>query len=91
MNLFSNTLFVNSPNQFTNLLIYKQLAELNHFLSIKNNQLFISPEGLSTLRPDMLSEGNAAHTVGCDSRLQIVMAVWRPFCLNSPQDTGRQL
>ncbi len=33
--------------------------------------------------PDMLSEGNAAHPVGCDSPLQIVMAVWRPFCLNS--------
>ncbi len=34
-------------------------------------------------RPDMLSEGNAALPVGCDSTLQIVMAVWRPFCLNS--------
>ncbi len=33
--------------------------------------------------PDMLSEGNAAHPVGCDSPLHIVMAVWRPFCLNS--------
>ncbi len=31
----------------------------------------------------MLSEGNAAHPVGCDSPLQIVMAVWQPFCLNS--------
>jgi hypothetical protein len=31
----------------------------------------------------MLSEGNAAHPVGCDSPLQILMAVWRPFCLNS--------
>ena len=30
----------------------------------------------------MLSEGNAAPPVGCDSPLQIVMAVWRPFCLN---------
>ncbi len=28
----------------------------------------------------MLSEGNAAHPVGCGSPLQIVMAVWRPFC-----------
>ncbi len=34
-------------------------------------------------RPDMLSEGNATHPFGCDSPLQIVMAVWRPFCLNS--------
>ncbi len=34
-------------------------------------------------RPDMLSEGNAAHPVGCDSTLQTVMAVWQPFCLNS--------
>ena len=33
--------------------------------------------------PDMLSEGNVALSVGCDSPLQIVMAVWRPFCLNS--------
>ncbi len=31
----------------------------------------------------MLSEGNAANPFGCDSPLQVVMAVWRPFCLNS--------
>jgi hypothetical protein len=31
----------------------------------------------------MLSQGNAAHPFGCDSPQQIVMAVWRPFCLNS--------
>jgi hypothetical protein len=30
----------------------------------------------------MLEEGIAALPVGCDSPLQIVMAVWRPFCLN---------
>jgi hypothetical protein len=30
----------------------------------------------------MLSEGNDALPVGCDSPLQIVMAVWHPFCLN---------
>jgi hypothetical protein len=30
----------------------------------------------------MLSEGNAVLPVGCDSTLQIIMAVWRPFCLN---------
>jgi hypothetical protein len=34
-------------------------------------------------RPDMLSEGSAAHPLGCDSPIQIVIAVWRPFCLNS--------
>jgi hypothetical protein len=33
--------------------------------------------------PDVLSEGNAAPPVGCDSPLQIVMAVWLPFSLNS--------
>jgi hypothetical protein len=33
--------------------------------------------------PDMLSEGNAASPLGCDSPLQKEMAVWRPFCLNS--------
>jgi hypothetical protein len=33
-------------------------------------------------RPDMLSDGNVALPVGCDSLLQIVMAVWRSFCLN---------
>ncbi len=57
----------------------------NHFLFIKNKCLFISSEGFSTLErcPVMLSEGNAAHPIGCDSPLQIVMAVWRPFCLNS--------
>ncbi len=31
----------------------------------------------------MLSEGNAAHPFGCDSPLQIVVSVCRPFCLNS--------
>ncbi len=30
----------------------------------------------------MLSEGNAALPVGCESSLQMVMAVWRPCCLN---------
>jgi hypothetical protein len=29
----------------------------------------------------MLSEDNAAHPFGCDSPLQIVMVVWRPFYL----------
>ncbi len=52
---------------------------------VHNKRLFISSEGFSTLEktPDMLSEGDAAHPVGCDSPLQIVMAVWSPFCLNS--------
>jgi hypothetical protein len=31
----------------------------------------------------MLSEGNAALPVGCDSPLLIVMVVWHPFGLNS--------
>jgi hypothetical protein len=31
----------------------------------------------------MLSEGNAAHPVRCDIPLQMVMAVWHPFYLNS--------
>jgi hypothetical protein len=39
----------------------------------------MSSEGFSalenTLRRDMFSEGNAAHPVGCDSPLQIVMAI----------------
>jgi hypothetical protein len=33
--------------------------------------------------PDILSEGNAASPMGCDSPLQKEMAVWCPFCLNS--------
>jgi hypothetical protein len=33
----------------------------------------------------MFSEGNAAHPVGCDSSLQIVIAVWGTFLnLNFP-------
>jgi hypothetical protein len=31
----------------------------------------------------MLSEGNAAYPFRCDSPLQIVMAVWGTFCLDS--------
>ncbi len=63
-----------------------RMVIFNPFSFIKNKRLFISSEGFSTLekkRPDMLSEGNATHPVGCDSPLQIVMAVWRPFCLKS--------
>jgi hypothetical protein len=59
---------------------------LNPFLFIKNKWLFISSEGFSTIEKKcsgMLSEGNAAHLVRCDSTLQIAMAEWRPFCLNS--------
>jgi hypothetical protein len=61
------------------------IGRANPFLFIKNKRLLTSSEGFSTLEkcPDMLSEGNAAHPVGCDSPVQIVMAVWRPFCLNS--------
>ncbi len=31
----------------------------------------------------MLSEGNAANQVGCDSPMKIVMAVWRPFLIQT--------
>jgi hypothetical protein len=58
----------------------------NPFLFITNKRLFILSEGFSTLEkkyPYMLSKGNAAHPVGCDSPLLKVMVVWRPFCLNS--------
>ncbi len=30
-------------------------------------------------RPDMFSEGNAAHSIGCDSPLEMVMAVCHTF------------
>jgi hypothetical protein len=61
-------------------------ALFNPFLFIKYKRLFISSQGFSTLEkkhPDMSSKGNAAHPVGFDSPWQIVMAVWRPFCLYS--------
>ncbi len=66
-----------------------QITDRQHispFFFIKNKRLFISSVGFSTLekkRPDMLAEGYAAYPFGCDSPLQIVMAVCRPFCLNS--------
>ncbi len=72
-------------NTVTSITANRLIPPLNPFLFIKNKWLFISSEGFSTLWkkcPDILSEGNAALTVGCDSPLQIVMAVWRPFCLN---------
>ncbi len=56
----------------------------NHFLFIKNKQLFISTEGFSTLekkRPDMWAM--LPFQSGVNKPLQIIMAVWRPFCLNS--------
>ncbi len=46
-------------------------TSFNLFLFIKNKPLFISSEGFS--------EGNAADPVGCDSPLQLVMAVWHTF------------
>ncbi len=58
-------------------------STFNPFLFIKNKRLFISSEVSPLQRPNMLSECNAAHPVGCDSTLKIEMAVWRPFCLNS--------
>jgi hypothetical protein len=61
--------------------------QINPLLFIKNEHLLLSSESFSTLekkaQKSCVSEGNAAHPVGSDSPLQIVMAVWRPFCLNS--------
>ncbi len=42
----------------------------------------MSSEGFFDLekkRHDVFSQANAARPVGCDSPLQIVMAVWRTF------------
>jgi hypothetical protein len=53
---------------------------LNPFLFIKSKRLFIISESFSVKkRPNMFSEGNAAHPVGFDSQSQIVMAVWHTF------------
>ncbi len=63
----------------------KEIQKLEHLYPFYS-QLFISLEGLSTLEkkhPDTLSEGYDAHPVLCDIPLQMVMAVWRPFCFNS--------
>ncbi len=48
------------------------------FLFIKNKPIYIIRGFLLSWEKshDILSEGNAAHPVGCDSPLQIVMAVW---------------
>ena len=60
---------------------------LSPFLFIKNKRLFISSEGFPTLEKNALICYQRAmlpiHAVGCDRPLQIVMAVWRPFCWNS--------
>ncbi len=37
----------------------------------------------------MFSEGNAANLVGCDSPLQIGMAIWRTFLKFEPCWVGR--
>ncbi len=64
-----------------------KLERLNPILFIKNKWLFISSEGFSTLEKNALicyqRAMHAAHPFGCDSPLQMVMAVWPPFCLNS--------
>jgi hypothetical protein len=62
--------------------VFYTMAGLNPFLFIKNKLLFISYPTLKECSA-FLSEGNAANPVGCDSPLQIEMAVWRPFCLSS--------
>ncbi len=62
-----------SPSPFLNFY------SLNPFIFIKNKWLFISSGGLFALEKnlDIFSEGNAAHPVGCESPLQILMTVWR--------------
>jgi hypothetical protein len=67
-------------------ILLKRTGDLALSYSTKTNgylyhQRVSSP--LKKKRPDMFSECNADHPEGCDSPLQIVMAVWRPFCLNS--------
>jgi hypothetical protein len=61
--------------------------QINPFFFIKNEHLLLSSDSFSTLEKKAqkcyVSEGNAAHPVGSDSPLPIVMAVWRPYCLNS--------
>jgi hypothetical protein len=51
---------------------------INPFKFIKNKQLVFPPLKKNCY---MFSEGNAAHPVGCDSPLQIVMVIWRPFLI----------
>jgi hypothetical protein len=52
---------------------------VNPFIYIRNKHRVISSEGFSALEKkhhDMFSEVNAAHLIGWDSPLQIVIAVW---------------
>ncbi len=63
----------------------EQRHSFNPFLFIKNKRLFMSSEGFFDLEKkchDVFSQANAARPVGCDSPLQIVMAVWRTFFFN---------
>ncbi len=68
----------------TNIMQFHPLQNINPSYSSKINGFLYHQMVTPPLkkRPDMLSEGKAALHVGCDSPVQIVMAVWRPFCLN---------
>jgi hypothetical protein len=64
----TNLLTKTVPMNIYNYIILS-FTQLNPFLFIKNCYL---SEGFSTLEkkfPDVFSEGNAAHPVGCDSPL----------------------
>ncbi len=66
---------------------WANLRRNSPFLFIKHKRILISSEGFSTLEkktPWYVIRGNAdMHPVGCYRPLQIVVAVWRSFCLNS--------
>ncbi len=67
------------------------MGKLNPFLIHKNIPLFISSEGVSALEKNALIcflEGNAAHLVGLEILLQIVMAVWHTSNLKKSAPNG---
>jgi hypothetical protein len=64
-------------NYFEKALTLSYSSKMNSYLHHQR----VSPPMKN--RPDMFSEGNAAHPVGCDSPLQKVMALWGPICLKS--------
>jgi hypothetical protein len=55
------------------------MYSINPFIFIRNKRCVIFSEGIFALEKsrDMSLEGYAAHPVGYNSPLQIVMAVWR--------------
>jgi hypothetical protein len=58
------------------------IVSFNSFLFIKNKRLFISSEGFSTLEKNALICYQRAM-LPFQSGVTTLMAVWRPFCLNS--------